>query len=525
MYVPKQYSLLGRRALFRCIALLLASIAGLALPRARAAEWQQYRGPNHDGSTAESLRTDWAASPPKVLWKKSIAPAWSTFSISQGKLFTQAARSNGSTDREYCIALDAATGTELWARELDAADYPDAGTGDTDGPRSTPTVDGDRVYVFTSYLKLYCLRADTGAVVWKRDFIQEFPGTTVIDWQNAASPLLVGDLLYVNSNVSNRRLMAIHKLDGVTAWSTQDDRMTHASPVYATLGDRPQVLFLTAKGLVGVTPDTGSVLWRHSFTPSSTSTAASPIASGDIVYASCAYALGAWTARVTGSGNSFSVSATDYKRGSAYQNHWATPVAHNGYVYGIVENGFRSLACFNLSGRTNRWITQSVGGQNPGYGSLIKVGGKLLVLTERGRLVLLEPNPEKYDEIARFDVLSGTCWNHPIFSNGRLYARSSTQMVAVDLAPPTVALPPLEVSAQWLPETKRLRVEARAADASVLNPAAAPRLELQTRPTLAAAASWTAAPLEFTAANGAFIAELPLDAGFDQQFVRIRVRD
>ena len=200
------------KRLLECVV-LASLMAGGGL---RAADWPQYRGPNHDGSSPEALRTNWAAVPPKVVWRKSIAPAWSSITVSGGRAFTQANRRVSGVAREVCVALNADTGAELWATALDDADYPDAGTGSTDGPRSTPTVEGDRVYVLTSYLKLFCLRADTGAVVWSRDFVAEFPGTEVIDWQSAASPLLVGDLVFLNSNVANRKLTAVRKTDGVT---------------------------------------------------------------------------------------------------------------------------------------------------------------------------------------------------------------------------------------------------------------------------------------------------------------------
>lgn len=467
-------------------------LASMALS-VSAGDWRQYRGPNHDGSSSESLRTNWAAVPPKIVWKKSIGSAWSSITVSGGRAFTQVNRPIQGVPREVCVALNADTGAELWATPLDQADYPNAGTGDTDGPRSTPTIEGDRVYVFTSYLKLYCLRADTGAVIWQRDFIAEFPGTEVIAWQNSASPLLVGDLIFLNSNRSlesglpGPRLTAVRALDGVTVWSGQNDTMTHATPVYATIGGTPQVVFLTQRGLVGVTPESGAVLWRYNFTPSTTSIAASPIVADDYVYASCAYAKGAWTARVTRTGTTFAATAANYTgANSSYQNHWATPVHHEGFLYSIVERSFRSLACFSLADRTNRWITRTVGSGNPGYASLIKVGGKLVVLTEGGELVLLEPDPTAYREIARYQALTGTCWNHPAFSNGRIYARSDTQIVALDVAAAVAPLPGLHLSAVALPESGRLKFRVVAADDSVLGANDAGRLELQLAPVPAA---------------------------------------
>ena len=485
-----------------------------------AADWPQYRGLHHDGSSAESLRTNWSQTAPKVVWKRSIQPAWSSITVSGGRAFTQVNRRLAGQQREVCVALNADTGAELWAADLDTASYPDAGTGSTDGPRSTPTIDGDRVFVLTSYLKLYCLRADTGALVWKRDFVSEFPGTEVINWQSAASPVVVGDLIYLNCNVANRRLMAVRKSDGVTVWSGQNDTMTHASPVYATIGGTPQMVFLTARGTVGVTPDTGTVLWRHSFTPSSTSTAASPVVANDIVYASCAYALGAWTAKVTRNGATFSVGQTDFKRSSAYQNHWSTPVHHDGYLYSVVERSTRSLACFSMAGRTNTWTTSTVGSGNPGYASLIKVGGKLLVLTEPGELVLLEPNPAAYTEIARYQALNGTSWNHPAFSNGRIYARSDTEIVALEVAAAVAPLPALRLAAELRLDVGRLRVRITAENGAALTAAEALRVQLQlAAPPPNDIAAWQAAEVSFSPVGAGLEAEFPVPA--DSTFLRV----
>jgi outer membrane protein assembly factor BamB len=496
---------------------LIGLVASIAL---NAADWPQYRGPNHDGSSSESLRTNWAEKPPRVVWKRSIGPAWSSITVSGGRVFTQVNRRRLNEDREMCVALNADTGAELWATALDGASYPDAGTGSTDGPRSTPTVEGDRVYVFTSYLKLYCLRADTGQVIWSRDFVAEFPGTEVINWQNAASPLLVGDLIFLNSNASlpsgapGRRLTAVRKSDGVTVWSGQTDTMTHATPVSATIAGTPQVVFLTLRGMVGVVPETGRVLWRHSFSPSATSTAATPIVADDYVYASCAYAKGAWTARVNRTGNSFGIGSVNYTGpNSSYQNHWATPVHHDGFLYSVVERSNHSLACFSLAGRTNTWISRTVGSGNPGFASLIKVGGKLLVLTEPGELVLLEPNPQAYTEIARYKALTGTAWNHPAFSNGRIYARSDTQIVALDVAAAVEPLPGLQLSAAVPAESGRLKFRVVAADNSVLTASHAARLELQLAPvpgpTLPA---WQTSPVSLIENAGGLEADLPLPA-------------
>lgn len=504
---------------------LLAGVIGLEALQIQAMDWTQYRGPNHDGSSPETMRTDWNARPPRVVWKRAIDPAWSSITVQSNRAFTQGNRRIGSENREVCIALDTDTGAEIWAANLGVADYPDAGTGSLDGPRSTPTIQGDRVYVLTSYLALHCLDAASGRVLWRRDFPAEFPGTRVIAWQNAASPLLVGDRIYLNSNVGSGSLAAIRVADGVTSWNRETDTMTHATPTWATLGGVEHVMFLTSRGLVGMAPETGKVLWRHTFTPSGTSTAATPIATADHVYASCAYALGAWTAKVTRTGNDFSVTATDFKRNNAYQNHWSTPVAHEGFIYGIVESGApgRTLACLSLESRLNRWTTRTVGGQNPGFASVIKVGGTLVVLTEQGRLVLVAPNPDRYEELGQFQALTGKTWNHPAYANGRLYARSVNQIVAleVEVARPTVPPIGLTIGIPASPVSS-VALDVASLDGTPLTEAIAGRLRVETSPSLEPVPAWSPVPATFRVDGNRLRTEVSLSESGTAQFLRVR---
>src|SRR6185436_7308800 len=419
-----------------------------------AVDWSQYNGPLGDNSSPESIRTNWAAEPPKILWRKPIGPGWSSISVSNGLLFTQDRRQTATGSREFCVALDATSGTELWARDLDIADYTDISQTDrrADGPRSTPTVEGDFVYVSTSQLKLLCLKVVDGTTVWSRDFRAEL-GSQNIPWENAASPLLVGDLIYVNSNAGSRRLMALNKTDGQTVWSNLPDGLAHATPIHATIYGVPQIIFLTRSGLVSVLPDTGALLWRLPFSPSSTSTAASPSVADEYVYASAAYGSGTWIARVAKNGNTFSATELTRQRGTSYQAHWSTPVVHEGFFYTVPapNTGQGRLACLEAATGINRWAQTVVGSAGISYGSVIKAANTLIVLTEAGELVLVQPNPAAYTETDKFQILSTYCWNRPVLSDGRIYARNSSvnsEIVALDVSlPVAVALPPLSIAA------------------------------------------------------------------------------
>ncbi len=480
-----------------------------------AADWPQLFGPNGDGSSPESIRTNWSELAPREIWRKSIGPGFSSIAAVGERLFTLVRRSNQGQEREFCVALDARTGDELWGADVDVADYDDNGYNRAmDGPRSTPTVDGDRVYVFTAQLKLICLRSSDGTQVWRRDFVAEL-NSQVISWQNAASPLLVGDLLFVNANARGQCLMAIRKTDGSKVWSTQNDIMIHATPVFARIADTPQVIFLTRSGLVSVTPETGDVLWRLAFQPNPFSTASSPVVAGNYVYATSAYASGAWGGNVVNNGAGFVASLAWRQQGNNYQCHWSTPVADQGFLYGVPSpsSAQARLTCLDVKTGVNRWTQTTVGSGSIGFGSVIKCANALIVLTEAGELVLVEPNPAAYREIARKSVLDLYCWNHVTLANGRLYARStssSAQLVALDVAPVSVPLPPLKLVATQGATPDILSLTVHAADGSPLDVNQLTRVELlSTTNLLLPLEKWSISNPGFNAKDGTGITQIP----------------
>jgi len=408
-----------------------------------AADWPQYRGANHDGISTETIRTNWTGEAPQQIWKVPLDPGLSSFSVSGGRAFTMVRRPVSGQDQEFCIALNAATGAELWASvPLGIADYPNGGVGSDDGPRSTPSVDGDRVYVLTSYLRLYCFNAATGAVVWSRDLVTEY-GSGVIAWQSAASPLVDGDLVFVHCAAANKCLLAFHKSDGSEAWKGQGDVMTQASPVATTIARSRQIIFFAQSGLVSVTPDTGAVLWRYPF-PFSTSTAASPVVGNDIVYCSATYGMGAGAVHITSSGTELTTNQV-WRTPGANMNHWATPVYQDGHLYGVYGESSTTLRCIEMATGNENWRQAGVG-----LGAVLFVTGHVLVLTDNGYLLLVKPDPSAYREVARFRALDGSqssfpnlvrCWNVPAISDGRIYVRSTTEAVCLDVSVPQPAQP------------------------------------------------------------------------------------
>jgi outer membrane protein assembly factor BamB len=422
--------------------LAAAVLMGSICLAAQAGDWAQYRGPEHDGSSPEKILKEWPSTGLPEVWKVPMKDGFSAITLGAGKAYTLVARDVDGLNQEVCIAVDANNGKELWATPLGIAKYDGGGASGTpsngggDGPRSTPSFDDGKVYVYSAQMVLRCLNAADGKEIWKKDMIREFNGKN-ITWQSAASPLVDGDLVFVACGATGQSLVALNKKDGSVAWKGQDDSMKHATPIIATIHGVRQVIFLTGSGLVSVVPKTGAVLWRLKFDAARPAAGASPVVSGDMVYCSIAYGLGSRACKITKEGDNFTATELWFKPGNLQANHWGTPVASGGYVYGIFDqakHGQAPLKCVEIATGEIKWSQNGFG-----MGGCTLVDGQVMVLSDAGDLVLVKASPDKYTETARTHILSGKCWNNVGISNGRLYARSTKEGVCLNIAPKSMA--------------------------------------------------------------------------------------
>ncbi|MDB5305306.1 MAG: outer rane biosis protein [Phycisphaerales bacterium] len=396
-----------------------------AVAHGGSAEWPQYRGPESDGSTAETVKP-WSGEL-KVLWKIPVGDAFGSFAVAGGKAYLFAEH---ESEKEACFAYDAATGKQLWVTDVDRTIHEGSGG---NGPRSTPTISGDRVYVLSTYLKLTCLNAADGAVVWSHDLQSEFKGQNNTDgiaaWGNAASPIVEGDRVIVAGGGSGETYLAFDKTDGKLLWKSGNDKITHASPTPATIHGQRQIVFFMQSGLVSIDPQSGKELWRQKF-KFSVSTAASPVIGGDIVYCSAGYGVGAGAFRVEKSGEKWSTKVL-WQTPKENQNHWTTALYHDGYLYGLY--GFKEfktepLKCLDIKTGKPVWSKEGFG-----QGGLILAGGNILIQGDQGQLVLAEATPKGYHELAQAKPLSGKAWQMPVLAEGKIFTRTSDHGEAVCL--------------------------------------------------------------------------------------------
>ncbi len=493
------------------VAILVAVTA--TIRDATAEDWPLYRGPKGDGVAAERINLDWPAGGPKRLWRVSLTNGLSSITISEGRVFTQSRRSVNGQDLEFCLAYAADTGTMLWNQAVGNASYPHGGVGSDDGPRSTPVVKAGHVYVLSSYLDLVCLEAASGAVVWNKNLRAEF-GSNPILWQNAASPLLVGDLVLLNLNAGSRRLAAFRADTGGLVWRALEERMTHATPVAATIHGIPHAIFLTQTGLVAVAPEDGRELWRHAF-GYNTSTGASPVVEGNTVYCSAAYGVGATAVSIGQAGDVFT-SEERWKKRGALMNHWSTAVAHEGHVYGLYGQSLHysaPLKCVELATGAEKWSEDGFG-----LGATLLVNDKILALTEGGEIVIVEPDPAAYRELGRFQAVQGKAWNSPALSGGRLFVRSTTEMAAFDVSLP---LPkPLRLGAVQVLDNDAVRFTLSGVDGQPVSLDRARRIQVLWAAAVPSA-EWESRTAAFSAQGDSLLVEVPLAATSDRSYFRV----
>ncbi|HUC20739.1 MAG TPA: PQQ-binding-like beta-propeller repeat protein, partial [Candidatus Polarisedimenticolaceae bacterium] len=310
------------------IKLLIAAVSltfiGLGQVAAQTGgDWPQWRGANRDGISKETgLLKQWPANGPPLAWKASGAGGgYSSFAIANNRLYTMGLRGT----REFVIAFDTATGKEVWATPHGGAFRNDRG----DGPRGTPTVDGDRLYALGGNGDLSALDLKTGKVVWTMNVLEKFGGTN-ITWGISESPLVVGDKVLVNPGGPGASIVALNKKDGSVVWKSQSDRAGYSSAVPLQIGSTTQVVFFTDKRAVGLDLKDGKLLWEYGKAANNVANAATPIVRGNRVFISSDYGTGAGLVEIKADGVAQEVYFT-----KDMKNHHSTSVLIGDHLYGF----------------------------------------------------------------------------------------------------------------------------------------------------------------------------------------------
>jgi outer membrane protein assembly factor BamB len=390
--------------------------------RTLAPDWSDFRGPARDGHyTARPILTAWPNGELKPMWTQPIGGGYASFVTARINDADLAFTIEQRGAQEVVAAYDVATGRERWTSKWNA-EFKEFMGGD--GPRATPTYFDGVVYAQGAMGELRALDAVTGATLWRTNMLQD-AGASNIQWGMSVSPLVVdNNVIVLPGGTGGKSVVAYNRLTGARAWSSLDDRQSYASPMLVTLDGVRQILVMSASRLMGLTPDSGKVLWEYPWVTMYDVNAGQPIViGGNRVFMSSGYDKGAAVVEVSLAGGKANV--REVWRNNRMKNQFTSSVLHDGFIYGLDES---ILACLDANTGALKWK-----GGRYGYGQIALASGHIIVLTEDGDLALVRATPEKHDELARFSVLDGKTWNHPAFSDGRLLIRNLKEMAAFDL--------------------------------------------------------------------------------------------
>lgn len=398
-------------------AILLLSFTFETLGQSGGA-WPQWRGPNRDGVSKETgLLSEWPAEGPPLVWKaKGAGRGYSSMAIANGRLFTMGLRENG----EYVIAFDVKTGKELWATANGKAFRNDRG----DGPRGTPTIDGNRLYALGAAGDLTSLDAKTGRRIWTLNILEKFGGSNNT-WGISESPLILGEKILVNPGGPNASIVALNKKNGAVIWKSQSDRSGYSSAIPIQVGGKTQVVFFTSTRVVGLDPNDGRLLWEYARPANRVANIATPIARANRVFVSSDYGTGAGLLEIKPAGSGASADEVYFTK--EMRNHHSSSVLVGDYLYGFSSS---VLTAMRFDTGEVIWRDRSVG-----KGSLVYADGHLYCFSENGVVGLVEATPEGYREKGRFSISQDSLptWSHPAIAGGRLYLRDQDTIYAYNV--------------------------------------------------------------------------------------------
>ena len=383
------------------------------------AEWPGFRGPQRDSIVRGArIETNWARTPPVELWRRPIGPGWSSFAVAGDRVFTQEQRG----EDEIVSAYDLKTGAPVW-RHRDAARFWESNAGA--GPRATPTVHNGRIYTHGATGILNALDARDGSVVWSRNTASDTT-VTVPDWGIASSPIVVGDVVVA---AAAGTLAGYDLATGKPRWiGPKGGGSAYSSPHVATIDGVTQIVLVNGRGIIGVAPSDGTVLWKHDWHGDSIVQPAVLDGRDLLIGSGSGLATNTGMLRISVARNGNTWTAKERWTSTGLKPYFNDFVVHAGHAFGFDGS---ILACIDLADGTRKWK-----GGRYGHGQVLALPDQnlLLVLSEDGELALVSASAEKFTEIARVPAIDGKTWNHPVLVGDVLLVRNGEEMAAFRLA-------------------------------------------------------------------------------------------
>ena len=435
--IPAEVRAMSLRACF-----LFVALAGSAA----AADWPQWRGPNRDGHSADTgLLKTWPAGGPKLLWKveklDAVGTGYGSPAVVGDRLFVLGGEREDKEAKEFCVCLSANDGSVLWKTPLETTPGTFQLQGWGRGTRSTPTVDGDRVYALGVMGDLVCLTAADGKPVWKKNLVGDFGGK-VPKWGYSESPLVDGDKV-VCTPAGKGGMVALNKATGEKVWHCQE---FNAEPGYSSIvaadigGVRQYIQQVEAVpgGGVGVRAKDGKLLWQAGEMKRRTAVIPTPVVYKDHVFFTAGYGAGCELYKLDPDGQGGTKATKVYTDNKVLGNHHGGVVRVGEHMYGHSDTK-GGWVCFDFlkGGEDPVWHSTKLG-----KGSVSFADGELYCYSESdGTLAKIKATPEGWQETGRFTIpklsptrpKSGRVWPHPVIANGKMYIRDQDVMYVYDV--------------------------------------------------------------------------------------------
>jgi outer membrane protein assembly factor BamB len=415
-----------------CLCVSSVSVTRSANLGISTSDWPQWRGPQRNGISQESgFLKQWPAEGPKLLWQvNDIGDGYSTPSVVGTRIYLM---SNRGFDNEFVQALSTQDGKPIWTTRIGNVGSPNDFL--YAKARSTPTVDGDFIYVLSSDGDLACLETASGKIRWQKNIRKEFGGQPGI-WAYAESPLVDGDVVVVTPGGAQAAIVALNKKTGAVIWKSAvpgDDPAGYASAIVVQAGGRKQYVQFLSKGIVGVDAKTGQFLWRYAQVVKGMAQMVTPVARDGYVYGG-AQAVGGGAVRLRTERGGVAAEQVYFERD--LPNSIGGSVLVGNYLYGTAGPG---LVALEFTTGKVKWQAESIG-----RGSVAYADGLLYLHGENGEVALVEATPEAYREKGRFTPPAQPkrnrlgpypekAWTYPVIANGRLYIRDIGTLWAYDI--------------------------------------------------------------------------------------------
>jgi outer membrane protein assembly factor BamB len=417
-------TLSNEKNMARVLALAVTLILGAAGIHA-AADWPQWQGADRNRMSKETgLLKEWPAAGPTVVWTATgLGTGYGSMAVAGNRVYVQGARGAES----FVIALNRADGKEVWAKALGPVETR-MRTNMGAGPRGTPTVDGDRLYVLTENGDLACVKTDGSSVVWQLNILKEFGGTQP-QWMVSESPLVDGPHLVVSPGGPGAGIVKLDKMTGKTVWAAKElsDRAGYSTITVADVGGVRTYMTFNETAGVGVRASDGKLMFRSTGAANRVANISTPVYSNNKVFFASAYGAGGELLDLTVKDGE--VAATQVYHSPNMRNHHGGMVLVDGYLYGFSD---AILHCLEFATGNVMWRDRSVG-----KGSVTYADGHLYLQGEDNLVGLAEATPTAYKEKGRFPIpdKGQKSWAHPVISDGRLYVRNQDTLLVYDIKP------------------------------------------------------------------------------------------